>query len=100
MLKIYKYFFVFCSCLISSGSFSDSIDAKINEVMSPISNVIANTVFYSIKFNNSNIPLIVVWLIIAAIFCTIYFNFVNIRCFKLALGFLSGKKMRRMHLEN
>ena len=92
MLKIYKYFFVFCSCLISSKSFSDSIDAKINEIMSPISNVIANTVFYSIKFNNSNIPLIVVWLIIAAIFCTIYFNFVNIRCFKLALGFLSGKK--------
>ena len=92
MTKTLKYFLIFCSFIFSLESFADTFDDKINEILSPISNIVAGIVFYSIEINNSNIPIIVVWLIVAAIFCTVYFNFVNVRCFKLALGFLSAKK--------
>ena len=92
MTKTLKYFLIFCSFIFSLESFADTFDDKINETLSPISNIVAGIVFYSIEINNSSIPIIVVWLIVAAIFCTVYFNFVNVRCFKLALGFLSAKK--------
>ncbi len=92
MTKFCKHFFILCSYLISSKLFAGKVDDKINEILSPVSDTITSIVFYSVTLGNYSIPIIVVWLIIAAIFCTIYFNFVNIRCFKMALGFLSEKK--------
>ena len=44
-------------------------------------------------FDGIKVPLIVVWLIVAAVFCTIYFGFVNIRHFGTAIKiFRSNEK--------
>ena len=40
---------------------SASIDEKVNEVLSPISNKVAGIVFYSINFGDFSFPLILVF---------------------------------------
>ena len=74
------------------NSFADSIDTKINALLSPISDNVASLVFYAPDVSGVNIPIILLWLIIASLFCTLYFGFINFRCFGLALSFLSSKK--------
>ncbi|MEC8099754.1 MAG: alanine/glycine:cation symporter family protein [Pseudomonadota bacterium] len=71
---------------------SSTIDGKVNEVLSPISNVVAGIVFYSINFGDFSFPIILAWLIIASLFCTIYFGFINIKGFGEALSFLTTKR--------
>ena len=63
-----------------------------NEYLSPISNLVAGTVFYSVNLGDFSFPLIVVWLIVAALYCTFYFRFINIKGFGTALSFLTSKK--------
>ena len=85
--------------LITTISFTFSsnalqIDEKINEILNPISVIVVSIVFFSVEiFEGIKVPLIVVWLIIAALFCTIYFGFVNIRHFGTAIKiFRSNEK--------
>ena len=59
--------------------------------MSPISNQVANIVFYSISFGDFSFPLILAWLIAASLFCTFYFKFVNFKAFKHSIALVSGK---------
>ncbi len=89
-LKIYFYTLIFT--LIPTILYAETIDDRINNILSPVSNFVASIVFFSISFNGSSFPVIVVWLIIAALFCTFYFSFANIRYFRTALSFLNKKK--------
>jgi AGCS family alanine or glycine:cation symporter len=70
------------------------IDDKINEILNPVSVIVVNIVFFSVEiFEGIKVPLIVVWLIVAAVFCTVYFGFVNIRHFGTAIKiFRSNEK--------
>ena len=70
------------------------IDEKINEILNPISVIVVSIVFFSVEiFEGIKVPLIVVWLIVAAVFCTVYFGFVNIRHFGTAIKiFRSNEK--------
>ncbi|KAA9394929.1 alanine:cation symporter family protein [Kocuria coralli] len=54
-------------------------------------NSITDTVFYSVTIGDVAIPLIVVWLVIAAIFFTFYLKFLNIRGFKHAIDLVRGR---------
>ncbi len=92
--KIILYFFsVFFTSNLSKYAFSEEIqiDNQINTILAPVSSVIESIVFFSVTFDGINIPLIVVWLIVASLFCTIYFKFINIKGFKLALNLVRGK---------
>ena len=76
------------------SSFAVQIDEKINEILNPVSAIVVSIVFFSVEiFEGIKVPLIVVWLIVAAVFCTIYFGFVNIRHFGTAIKiFRSNEK--------
>ena len=78
----------------SFSSYALQIDEKINDILNPISVIVVSTVFFSVEiFEGIKVPLIVVWLIVAAVFCTIYFGFVNIRHFGTAIKiFRSNEK--------
>ena len=76
----------------TSSMYSASIDEKVNEILSPVSNLVAGTVFYSLNIGEFSFPLILAWLIIASLFCTFYFGFINIKGFSTALSFLTSKK--------
>ncbi len=67
------------------------IDQIINDTFEPIATAMVNLVFYSIDINGTDLPLIVVWLILGATFFTFYFRFINIRGFVHAIKIVSGK---------
>ncbi|MAI02552.1 MAG: alanine glycine permease [Rickettsiales bacterium] len=95
MIKsICSFFITIAIILVSENILALDIDEKINDIISPISDTVVAIVFFSIKISdNISIPLIVVWLIIAAVFCTVYFGFVNIRHFGTAIKIINNKNI-------
>ena len=91
------------------------IDEKINSIFAPAVEAVANVVLADVfalsglydpiicdengvemLYPNGtpmkrHIPFTVVWLILGALFCTIYMRFPNIRCFKTAIRLVRGK---------
>ncbi len=67
------------------------IDKIIDTAFEPVSHAVASVIFYSIPIMGLDIKLVLVWLVLAALFFTVYFSFVNIRCFKHAIDVLYGK---------
>lgn len=68
------------------------LDEKVNEWFLPIADRWESIVFYSVPLTeNSSIPLVVLLLVIGAFFFTIYFAFINIRKFPLAISVVRGK---------
>jgi AGCS family alanine or glycine:cation symporter len=93
-------FLVLCSFVFaSSASFAQaddvvekSLDEKINSAVAPATEWIEGLVFKAIPVNEDvSIPLVLIWLAVAAIFFTIYFKFINLRSFKLAARTIKGK---------
>ena len=85
------FFFMFMAVLfVPSASFA-GVDESINELMTPVSNLLLKTVFYSISLFGTDIKIVVALLIGAAIFCTLYFRFINIRGFKHAVALIKGR---------
>ncbi|HEX6144221.1 MAG TPA: alanine:cation symporter family protein, partial [Geminicoccaceae bacterium] len=66
------------------------IDAAINDAVAPISDAIAAVIFFTVPIFGVDVPLIVFWLILAAIIFTFYFNFVNFRAFFHAIELIRG----------
>ena len=66
------------------------IDASINEAMAPITDAVAGFIFYEVRIFGSQLPLIILWLMLAAVFFTFYFDFINLRGFKHAFQLLRG----------
>ncbi len=82
---------IFCLFfLISTPLSADGIDATINAVIQPVTNILSSFIFYEYMIFNTPMPLIVIWLIGGAIFFTFYFNFLNLRGFKHAFQLLRG----------
>ena len=66
------------------------IDETINTYVAPVSNAIVSVVFYSVPVLGADLPLIVVWLVVAAAIATIYFNFISFRAFGHAIDLIKG----------
>ena len=56
-----------------------------------LSSFVTSVIFFSVTIGGVTVPLIVVWLIVAGGFFTVYLGFQNIRGFKHALQLVSGK---------
>lgn len=67
------------------------IDNAIDTAFEPISNAVATVIFYSIPVMGFDIKIVLVWLVVAALFFSIYFGFINIRYFGHAIDVLRGK---------
>lgn len=70
---------------------SAGIDATIENAVRPMTDALSNFIFYSVEIAGASVPLIVVWLIIGAVFFTLYLGFINVRGFKHAIDIVSGK---------
>ena len=68
-----------------------SIDAQINTWFEPLAKGLADAVFYAVNIGGHDIMLILVWLVIASLFFTVYLGFINVRYFKHALCLLFEK---------
>ncbi len=70
----------------------NSIDKQVDLYFQPISDAVSDVVFYSVSLGNGlELKLILVWLVLPALFFTIYLGFVNFRFFKHSLYIVSGK---------
>ena len=92
MAIVIKTFLIFLAFFVTKLSYAqEGIDAAINSALSPISNAIAGTVFHSISIAGADVKIIVLWLIAGAVFCTFYFNFINLTLFRHAIDLVRGK---------
>ncbi len=68
------------------------IDAQIDAYFKPVADNIAEVVFYSIPLTETlDLKLILIWLVLAALFFTVYLGFINFRYFSHALRIVCGK---------
>jgi len=73
------------------------LDAWINELVQPLTDALSSFIFFSVPVMGADLPLIVLWLIVAASFFTIYLGFINLRGFKHAIEIVSGKFSDSQH---
>ena len=71
---------------------SDGIDQAIDSAFEPIATAMVDIVFVSVNIGGTELPLIVVWLVVGALFFTGYFRFINIRGFTHAIRIVTGKE--------
>jgi alanine or glycine:cation symporter, AGCS family len=70
---------------------AQSIDDRISTAMEPVSSFIEGIVFYSIPVTEDvSLPLIVLWLVSAGAFFTVYLGFLNIRGPRHAIDLVKG----------
>ena len=90
MSKLFRFI---AGCLLFMGGQARAemtVDQTINAIVSPVSEFAASVVFYAVPMFGSQVPLIVVWLVAAALFFTCYFGFINIKGFTHALRVVRG----------
>jgi AGCS family alanine or glycine:cation symporter len=91
----------YCSAIlllfISMPASAQGIDAAINSVMRPVADVVAGFIFFEVSLFGSQLPLIVLWLVGASLFFTLYFGFLNLRGFKHAFELLRGDYSKPDH---
>jgi len=83
--------------LISLPAYAAGIDATINAAMQPITEAVAGFIFFEVSLFGNQLPLIILWLIGAAVFFTFYFGFLNLRGFKHAFQLLRGDYSKPGH---
>ncbi|MGB0692005.1 MAG: alanine/glycine:cation symporter family protein, partial [Pseudomonadales bacterium] len=71
---------------------SDGIDQAVDAAFRPVAETMVELVFFSIDVGGTDLPLIVVWLVVGAIFFTGYFRLINIRGFSHAIRIVTGKE--------
>lgn len=63
-----------------------SLADRINDTLSPVSNFVSSIIFYSVDVFGVSLPLVVIWLISAAVILTLSLRFINLRGFRHAWG--------------
>ena len=71
------------------------IDEAINEAFRPVASALSDLVFYSVPLGESQLPLIVVWLIAGALYFTVYLRLINIRGFVHAIRIVIGREDKK-----
>ena len=66
------------------------LDQAISDAVAPIVGPIVNTIFFSVPMFGADVPLIVGWLVIAALVFTLYFGFIQFRGFKHSIELVRG----------
>src|SRR5688572_12677968 len=74
-----------------------TIDQIINSWLAPIADWLGKVVFFSVPVAGAQLPLIVAWLIMGGIVCTLAFRFVNLRGFRHSARVIRGDYSSHTH---
>jgi AGCS family alanine or glycine:cation symporter len=66
------------------------IDEQINAMVAPFTHIVEEIVFFAVPVNGVGLPLVLVWLLVAATIFTFYFRFLNLRGIAQAFRILRG----------
>jgi AGCS family alanine or glycine:cation symporter len=67
------------------------MDEIIDQAMRPVADAVASFIFFAVPIGDTELPLIVAWLIGGGLFFTFYLRFINIRGFSHAINLVSGR---------
>ncbi|GAB3177238.1 alanine/glycine:cation symporter family protein [Telluribacter humicola] len=73
---------------------SGGLDKKINDVVQPATDFVSSIVFYPIQLGDTeatNMPLVIIFLLLSAILFTVYFKFINVRGLRTSIETVQGK---------
>ncbi|PFG34765.1 alanine/glycine:cation symporter family protein [Sanguibacter antarcticus] len=73
-----------------TASVSD-IEESINSAFAPVAKVFADVIFYSVPIGDASVPILIAWLIGAALFFTIALRGIQVRGFGHAIALVRGK---------
>ena len=76
--------------LIFTGNAFAGIDETINNVTAPIASAIGKFVFFKISLFGADLPVVVLWLVVGAVFFTFRMGFINLTGFKHAIELVRG----------
>lgn len=74
-----------------------NVDQTINAWLAPIADWLGAVVFYAVPVGGAKLPLIMVWLIMGGIVCTLAFRFVNLRGFRHSARVIRGDYSSQAH---
>ena len=77
--------------IAQNDSGKKGLDERVNEWFAPIADAWESIVFFPVSFGSTQVPFVVILLVLGAVFFTVYFSFVNIRKFGLAVRVVRGK---------
>lgn len=87
---LHRFLTAVIATLLPTHAAAVEVDDAINAAVAPLAQAISTLVFYPVPLFSYRVPIVVVWLVAAAIFFTFYFNFLNIRGFRHALRVVRG----------
>lgn len=67
-------------------------NVNFQDIFEQLTNHLASVVFYAFNVNGTEVPLVLLWLILGALFFTLSLGFINIRGFGHAIGLLKNNK--------
>ena len=86
-----RRFFSMLALLVAPISLAQAgIDDAINSATAPIASFIGQVVFFKIPIFGAQLPVVVLWLVVGAVFFTFYMGFINLRGFKHAIQLVRG----------
>lgn len=84
---------LFCAIVFNcQQAMAFNLDAEIEKYVAPVSNKIASVMFFPINIAGVDIPVIILWIIIAGLFFTIYLNGVAVWGLKHSVEILTKPK--------
>ncbi len=87
MIRFFSVFGLMIACMANAYA---GIDEAINSATAPIATLIGQIVFFKIPVFGAQLPVVVLWLVVGAVFFTFYMGFINIRGFKHAIALVRG----------
>ncbi|WP_256841239.1 alanine/glycine:cation symporter family protein [Ornithinimicrobium cryptoxanthini] len=67
------------------------IEKAINDAFKPIQEAVAEVIFFQIPGWEDGPPFVILWLILGALVCTVYFGFIQVRGWKTAFEVVRGR---------
>ena len=87
-----KFLLALCTLVLNiQYACAFNVDAFIDNNVAPVSDAIANIIFYPVNLFGNNIPMIILWVLFAGIFFTIYMRGISIWGLKHAIDNLVKK---------
>jgi AGCS family alanine or glycine:cation symporter len=71
-------------------SADEGIDQRIDQTVRPFADAVAGFIFSSFTVSGVQVPFVLVWLLFAAAFFTLYFRFINFRAFRHGFQLVRG----------
>lgn len=88
-----KFFLTLCAFMCTLQQvFAFNLDAEIEKYVAPVSNKIAEIMFFPVTIFGAQVPMIILWIIIAGLFFTFYFRWIGVWGLKHSFEVLSKPK--------